>query len=903
MAGDEIFALEQDGRNWSAYRKMLLHEADVEGLRGLFDGTEAQPLDERGTDSLWDQQNAQAMCLFAMTIPDSLFLRISHFDTALEALLYLQSLFEKTTTTTTTVHDDDTTCTAARARKTFGGTCRKCGEVGHKARECARVENRLEKPTVEKSDHARRCERKRGTENLKRVQSQPPEGQSGATSHVRTPPSEDASDGEAQGATGEEVEGGEMDDDEPRRAHERIDDEDSRVEMSEDKTTTATPGAPPSMPLEGEWIEKASGGSSEPTAHEMTSASARGASHDHPAEDAAPMNPDEDAGQTDSPRPPEDPGDATDDDSRHPDEPTEPPDDAESARVRGGEGRVEADVERSSRGRADETVGSDSAMGARTESRNDEGVPGSSKDDPEDPGGATDRRDVVEVEPGGETMGRRSGRVADESADAEVDEEVGGARRDAQVDGESAGTCRASEREGKSASVHSRTTDEENDQCPPTDDDDIPGIAPAPPEPPDGTAKPQDESPSAELEGKWRLVASYEVGPTSAEADMPGVSKGDEDPRNRPKGAQNASERARERSKRRPRKHLPEGGRNDRGDPSGEAYASGASGRIEDVWKRPRELQSASKRVGERSKKKVEEDSPERPRGEPDEPGGETVVPGGVHNVQESPRKVRDERADGTNAPSRDTGPGGRLELQGDSRGVEVDPDRREVVEGTEHDGKRPRSEEDERYVETNALCRVRWPGGHVDEEDESGDVEGDRERRNDGDGIEMDVEWCRTDSATSGAHRDLKRVGSRPLAGVEASQHGRRRRTTAHVPEPSTLPPEHHRRPTDYANPPRRRGRIKTKPRRVSQAGSRKSTHHVVRPRQGYIGRVGCVVYLVYGPGMAQERSRGAQRKDEAIGVDRGQPRIHRESKDLAKPRLAISGNRSSAARRCYLE
>ena len=64
MAGEEIFALEQDGRNWSAYSKMLLHEADVEGLQGLFDGTEAQPLDEGGTDSLWDQWNAQAMYVF-----------------------------------------------------------------------------------------------------------------------------------------------------------------------------------------------------------------------------------------------------------------------------------------------------------------------------------------------------------------------------------------------------------------------------------------------------------------------------------------------------------------------------------------------------------------------------------------------------------------------------------------------------------------------------------------------------------------------------------------------------------------------------------------------------------------------------------------------------------------------
>ena len=45
--------------------------------------------------------------------------------------------------------------------------------------------------------------------------------------------------------------------------------------------------------------------------------------------------------EANSPRTSEDPGDVTDDDAHHPDEPTEPPDNAESARVRGGEERVE----------------------------------------------------------------------------------------------------------------------------------------------------------------------------------------------------------------------------------------------------------------------------------------------------------------------------------------------------------------------------------------------------------------------------------------------------------------------------------------------------------------------------------------------------------------------------------
>ena len=94
--------------------------------------------------------------------------------------------------------------------------------------------------------------------------------------------------GECQGvatshreAVGDEVKGGETND-EVRRAHKHVDDKDSRVEMSEDKTTTATPHAPQSMPLEGEWIEQTSGGSSEPTAHETKTASARCASRNHP---------------------------------------------------------------------------------------------------------------------------------------------------------------------------------------------------------------------------------------------------------------------------------------------------------------------------------------------------------------------------------------------------------------------------------------------------------------------------------------------------------------------------------------------------------------------------------------------------------------------------------------------
>ena len=67
--------------------------------------------------------------------------------------------------------------------------------------------------------------------------------------------------------------------------------------------------------------------------------------------------------EANSPRTLEDPEDATDDDARHPDKPTEPPDNAESTRVRGGEERVEERVSRVSTGCADEMAESGGTTG------------------------------------------------------------------------------------------------------------------------------------------------------------------------------------------------------------------------------------------------------------------------------------------------------------------------------------------------------------------------------------------------------------------------------------------------------------------------------------------------------------------------------------------------------------
>ena len=88
-----------------------------------------------------------------------------------------------------------------------------------------------------------------------------------------------------------------------------------------------------------------------------------------------------------------------------------------------------------------------------------------------------------------------------------------------------------------------------------------------------------------------------------------------------------------------------------------------------------------------------------------------------------------------------------------------------------------------------------------MDQTVESGDIDGEQERQSDGDGIGYDRTGCRMDGTTSGKS---KRLDTRPLAETDSSQHEQRERCergTAHVPEPSTPPPDHHRRPMDHLN------------------------------------------------------------------------------------------------------
>ena len=357
-----------------------------------------------------------------------------------------------------------------------------------------------------------------------------------------------------------------------------------------------------------------------------------------------------------------------------------------------------------------------------------------------------DRADV-KVEPGRETIAGQNRDVTHECADAGTDDRAEEAHGAVQVEGENAKRRRdvsiAGERVCATAHVRSTTADE-NDQQDETAVDDIPEDPPDPSPLSSNPAQRQTEPQSVELEGERCTSASFDIGLTSAETNMSGVPGGVEDARKRPRKLRHASERERERPNGRTREYSPEGGRDDRGDPRGEAHASPVSGSVQDVRNMPMKLHQASKRVRERSEPKEEKNSPSRPREEPYNPGGETAIPGGIHNVQERPKGVRNERVDGKNAPSRDTGSGGHLEVQGSSKDVEGNPDSANVAKRARYDGKRPKSVRNERDVDTNTLRRVRGPGGHSDEEDESGDDD-EQEHQSDGDGVETDGTGCRT--------------------------------------------------------------------------------------------------------------------------------------------------------------
>ncbi|KAF8132922.1 hypothetical protein EV363DRAFT_1162886, partial [Boletus edulis] len=157
-----------------------------------------------------------------------------------------------------------------------------------------------------------------------------------------------------------------------------------------------------------------------------------------------------------------------------------------------------------------------------------------------------------------------------------------------------------------------------------------------------------------------------------------------------------------------------------------------------------------------------------------------------------------------------------------------------------------PEGDGNERDVETIALRRGRRPRGQIEVQEVERDGERDCKREIDTDGVHMDGRQWGMTATTSAARRESKRLEMDALAEYKASQHRKCNRTTTDVPEASKPPHHYPRSPTDHANPPRRRGRLKSTPRSVNHT---KWTHQVTKPRWDQIGRIGHAVHNVNGP------------------------------------------------------
>ena len=292
---EDVPQLEMDGRNWSAWHESVTMVINKAGLYSYVDGTVLEP----------DRQ-LEAMAKFFLTIglPDIIFGSMLHLTTTHDCYKYLKNRFDKSLVQLlrkrlqkVQVPGDAEPQVAARKPNGFNGPCRKCGEHGHKARECGKVRIESGSVAVEEKPTRSRRKPKRRTENLIPVKTPPEELPSTSLEGGRTQasnelnevwndevetaqltwmPHDEESGGEFHGvakshkeAARVDVKSGEVDEkscmtnDKGSRAHPECIDEpmaDGEAETSTDKTaamTTANPSTdanapwPPSVLVKG----------------------------------------------------------------------------------------------------------------------------------------------------------------------------------------------------------------------------------------------------------------------------------------------------------------------------------------------------------------------------------------------------------------------------------------------------------------------------------------------------------------------------------------------------------------------------------------------------------------------------------------------------------------------------
>ena len=129
-----------------------------------------------------------------------------------------------------------------------------------------------------------------------------------------------------------------------------------------------------------------------------------------------------------------------------------------------------------------------------------------------------------------------------------------------------------------------------------------------------------------------------------------------------------------------------------------------------------------------------------------------------------------------------------------------------------------------------------------------------------------------------------MKQVETRLLAGDKGQYQQVERDITTDVPETSTPPPNDPKRPIELPNPPRRRGRIKSRSGKIRRTKMKKLTYRIVQPRRGQSGRIkriGDVAYEVQMLGSLSRQDTGAARHCRGRGYKIARTQ-HYPSRDL---------------------
>ncbi|KIJ05892.1 hypothetical protein PAXINDRAFT_20878, partial [Paxillus involutus ATCC 200175] len=177
----EIPQLRADGRNWTEYREKLLRVAAQQNLDRLYDGTETL----QGDAEDWQQRNAIAKALIVKTIPDSIFLRILHYESAHKFFEALKNLFEKDVATLELLQElrnNRSKREATYGLESANDRVRRRSHVTDASRRDDEVSNRSGRRSVDVPRSEPRPERKREPTSQRRVERRRGVGEEGRVS-------------------------------------------------------------------------------------------------------------------------------------------------------------------------------------------------------------------------------------------------------------------------------------------------------------------------------------------------------------------------------------------------------------------------------------------------------------------------------------------------------------------------------------------------------------------------------------------------------------------------------------------------------------------------------------------------------------------------------------------------